>query len=240
MSCRAVRYVSGLALLTLAFMSSPAIAVTISPILVELTPQKKVASIRVLNDSDESMTFQAETLSWQQTGGEDRYAQTQDLLVAPPIAQIAPGASQIFRVTLRKSAPLDAERAYRLVLEDITTQTSGLQGTVKLRFRHNLPLFATPSQSPVVNSTWRPCIAPADKACIELENKGNRHVRLSGVAIEGPGWRKDIPGGSTVLAGASRQWMFDLKAGQLAASRVIVTSGVGEIEKAVLLPAPTP
>ena len=240
MSSCAVRYVSGVALLTLVCVSSPAIAVTISPILVELTPQKKVASIRVLNDSGESMTFQAETLSWQQMGGEDRYAQTQDLLVAPPIAQIAPGASQIFRVTLRKSAPSNAERAYRLVLEDITAETSGQKGTVKLRFRHNLPLFATPSQSAVVNTTWRRCIAPADRACVELENNGNRHVRLSGVGIEGPGWRKDIPGGATVLAGASRQWMFDLSTGQLAASRVIVTSGVGDIEKAVLLPAPTP
>lgn len=240
MSCCAVRYVCGLVLLALGCMCLPATAVTISPIMVELTPQKKVASIRVLNDSDELMTFQAETLSWQQTGGEDRYLQTQELLVAPPIAQIEPRASQIFRVTLRNSAPFGAERAYRLVFEDITTDISGQQGMVKLRFRHNLPLFVTPSQSAVANSLWRHCIAPLNMACIELENQGNRYVRLSGMAIEGPGWRKDIPGGSTVLAGATRQWMFDLKAGQVAASRVIVTSSVGNTEKAVLLPAPTP
>lgn len=240
MSCCAVRYVSGLVLLALGCMCLPAAAVSISPILVELTVQKKVASIRVLNDSDESMMFQAETLSWQQTKGEDRYLQTQELLVAPPIAQIAPGESQIFRVTLRNSAPFGVERAYRLVFEDITTDISGQKGMVKLRFRHNLPLFVTPSQPAVASSVWRHCTAPLNMACIELENQGNRYVRLSGMVIEGPGWRKDVPGGSTVLAGASRQWMFDLKAGQLAASHVIVTSSVGESEQAVLLPVSTP
>ena len=235
------RRIAGLLLAALPFLASlPAAAVTISPIMVELSPQKKVATIRLLNDSAEVMTFQAETLSWQQTGNEDRYAPTQELLVAPTIARIAPGATQIFRVTLRGQASAEAERAYRLVLEDVTAETSPQVGVVKFRFRHNLPLFATPRQMAVVNSQWRRCAAPADKACVQLENRGNRRVRLSGVAVEGPGWRKDIEGGTTVLAGASRQWLFDLKAGQPTALRVIATSDIGEILQAVDLPGSAP
>ena len=235
------RRVAGLLLAALPLLSSlQAAAVTISPIMVELSPQKKVASIRLLNDSTEAMTFQAETLSWQQTGNEDRYAQTQELLVAPTIVRIAPGATQIFRVTLRGPASTEAERAYRLVLEDVTAETSPQAGVVKFRFRHNLPLFATPRQPAVVSSQWRRCAAPADKACVQLENRGNRRVRLSGVAVEGPGWRQEIEGGTTVLAGASRQWLFDLKAGQPAALRVIATSDIGELLPAVDLPRPVP
>ncbi len=226
--------------LLLSFASVPASAVNISPIMVELSPQKRVASIRVLNDSTEAMTFQAETLSWQQTAGEDRYAPTQELLVAPTIAQIAPGASQIFRVTLRKPPSVEMERAYRLVLEDVTAETTKQPGVVKFRFSHNIPLFATPGQLAVVNPQWHRCAAPADKACVELENRGNRRVRMSSLTIEGLGWRRDIEGGTTVLAGASRQWMFDLKAGQPGAIRVIATTGVGDILKAVELPGPAP
>ena len=218
----------------------PAAALTIAPIMVELSPDKKVASIRVLNDSTEAMTFQAETLSWNQIAGVDQYAQTQELLVAPAIFQIAPGTTQILRVTLRKSAATDVELAYRLILEDVTAESSPQLGTVNMRFRHNLPLFATPRQPPVVNSQWRRCAAPANKACIELNNQGNRRVRLTGIAVEGPNWRTDIPGGATVLAGAWRQWLFDLNAGQPAALRVIASSGVGDVPTAVELPGPIP
>ena len=214
----------------------PAAAVTISPIMVELSPEKKVASIRLLNDSADAMTFQAETLAWLQVGGADRYAETQELLVAPTIAQIAPGASQVFRVTLRKPLRMDTERAYRLVLEDVTAETALVAGEVKLRFRHNLPLFVTTGQPAVVNSQWRRCTAPPNQACIELENQGNRRVYLSGVAVEGLGWRRELPGGATVLAGASHQWLFDQATGQPAALRVIATSGIGNVLKAVELP----
>ena len=165
-------------------------------------------SIRVLNDSNEAMTFQAETLSWQQVTGADQYAQTQDLLAAPAILQIAPGAGQILRVTLRKPPVTDVKLAHRLILEDVTAESSLQPDTVKLRFRHNLPLFAAPHQPPLVNSQRRRCAAPANKACIELNNQGNRRVRLTGVAVEGPNWRKDIRGGATVLAGSSRHWFF--------------------------------
>ena len=216
----------------------PAAALTIAPLMVELSPEKKVMSIRVLNDSNDAMTFQAETLSWQQVAGADQYAQTQELLVAPAIFQIAPGASQILRVTLRKPPAIDVELAYRLILEDVTAESSLEPGTVKLRFRHNLPLFAAPHQPPLVKSQWRRCAAPANKACIELNNQGNRRVRLTGVAVEGPNWRKDIGGGATVLAGSSRQWFFDLESGQSAVLRVIPTSDSGDILKAVTLPGP--
>ena len=208
--------------------------------MVELSPEKRIASIQLYNDSAVAMVFQTEALSWQQTGGEDSYGQTQDLLVAPAIARIAPGATQIFRVTLRRAATVEVERAYRLLFEDITEVQSPQARTVTFRFRHNLPLFATPRQPAVVNSQWLRCTAPAGRACVRLQNQGNRRVRLSGVAVEGQGWRKEIKGGTTVLAGASRQWLFDLKADQPTALRVIPTSGIGEVLPAVDLPGLVP
>lgn len=232
-------YLSGVmlpALLTSAV--GPAAAVTIAPIMVELSPQKRIASIRLLNDSAEAMTFQAETLAWRQVAGADHYAPTQELLVAPTVVKIAPGASQIFRVTLRRPAVNDVELAYRLILEDVTADLPNQPGTVKLRFRHNLPLFVTPRQLAAGNSQWRRCSAPANQTCIQLDNLGNRHVRLSGVAVEGSDWRQELPGSATVLAGASRQWVFGLAAGQSAALRVIATSSAGDILTAVELPGP--
>ena len=48
------------------------------------------------------MSFQTETLTWSQPDGANHYEPTEDLLVAPPIAEIPPHSSQIFRITLRK------------------------------------------------------------------------------------------------------------------------------------------
>ena len=78
------------------------------------------------------------------------------------------------------------------------------------------------------------------RACVQLDNQGNRRVRLSGVLIEGSGWRKVIQGGATVLAGASRQWLFDARANQPEPLRVIATSGAGDVLPAVDLSGSPP
>jgi fimbrial chaperone protein len=239
MNIHMVRYAGSLVLPAILFAGPCAAAVTISPVMVELSPQKRVVSIHVHNDSAQATTFQADTLAWQQVEGEDRYTDTQELLVVPPMAEIAPGADQIFRVTLRKPASTGVERAYRLVLEDVTEETFVQPGVVKFRFRHNLPLFATPRGSIFVNSRWSRCAAPAGKACVRLDNAGNRRIRLSGLTVDGQGWRQEIKGGATVLAGAWRQWLFDMTAEKAMTLRVTANSEDGEALKAVELTGPT-
>ena len=232
-----VRHAARVGLPTLlVLVGTSATATTISPVIVELSPQKSVASIRLLNDSAEAMTFQVETLSWQQRGGEDQYEPTQELLVAPAIAQIAPGASQIFRVTLRTPSITPAERAYRLVLEDISAGTNAQPGMVRLRFRHNLPLFVTPRNQSVASSQWSACAAPAGKYCIQLQNNGDRRLRLSAVAVQGPDGHVAVAEGATVLAGTTRRWLFDRNQGQPSALSITATADTGETLEAVELP----
>ncbi|MGE5471269.1 MAG: molecular chaperone [Bacteroidota bacterium] len=215
-------------------------AVTISPVMLELSPLKRVASVRVHNDSDEAMIFQADTLAWQQVDGEDRYTETQELLVAPPMAEIAPGASQIFRVTLRQPATTGHERSYRLLLEDVTEETATGPGAVKFRFRHNLPLFVSPPGTNRSDPRWSRCAAPAGKACVRLDNEGNRHLRLTTLKVEGEGWSQEIKGGGTVLAGAWRQWLVEPGSARALPLRVMTAAGNGEALQAFELAGPTP
>lgn len=220
----------------LSLTAPAAIAVTIAPVMVELSAQKSVVSVRVLNDSTAAMTFQAQTLLWQQPEGEDQYSPTPDLLVAPAIAVIAPGASQIFRVTLRRPTSAVSERAYRLILEDVSIETTPQPGVVNLRFRHNLPLFVLPRNKPFSSAKWSRCAAPANKTCIRIDNQGNSRVRLSNISVEGQDWHKSLGGGVTVLAGAWRQWLFELQSSQSTGLRIIATSDTGQILKPVELP----
>src|ERR1700682_2620746 len=99
-------------------------ALTISPVLVELSPDRRITSITLSNPADHPVSFQTQTLAWSQSDGTDVYTESDELIVVPPIAEIGAGESQIFRVTFR-ATPAPQERAYRLIFEDVTEIVSG-------------------------------------------------------------------------------------------------------------------
>jgi fimbrial chaperone protein len=184
-------------------------AVTISPVMVELTPAHRVAAITVSNDSDLPLILQTETLAWTQPNGEDLNEETEDLLVVPPIAEIKPGGSQIFRVTLRRPTSAAAERAYRLVLDDVSeikkeTEEIG----VTFSFSHRLPVFVAGTGKIGPKPRLGACSPAAASGCVRLDNEGDRFFQVRRLTVEGGDWRKELGGGTRVLAGGWRQWTF--------------------------------
>jgi fimbrial chaperone protein len=189
-------------------------AVTIAPVLVELSPARKIVSVTVTNSSDSAVNFQADVLAWTQPDGQDRFVETDDLMVVPPIANIAAGASQIFRITSR-TPPSPREQAYRLILEDVTPETAGAanSATVNIRVRHSLPVFVSPEGKPGTTVRVAECAAAAaGKGCVRLYNDGSRYVTAKALAIDAAGWHKEVPLATRLLAGAWRDWSFDLPA----------------------------
>lgn len=191
--------------------ANTASALGISPVLVELSPQSRVASVTLTNPSAQAKTFQAQTLSWHQQDAADQYEESGELLVSPSIAQIGAGQAQVFRVMLRGAAPTQTEKAYRLILEDITDESERPkgEGMVYMLLRFNLPLFAAPSATARAVPRWSQCAAAAGQGCVRLDNDGNRRIRLSALNVQGQGLHKEIPGGVTVLAGAWHEWTFE-------------------------------
>lgn len=185
----------------------------ISPVLVELGSARRVVSVVVSNPTASPTTFQTQLLSWRQDDGADHYAESEDLIVTPAIAQIAPGSTQVFRVALRGGPPMPLERSYRLIIEDIS-ELSPTQGgsAVSLRFRFSLPVMVAPAVPAGALARWSLCPAPAGKGCVRLDNEGNRRLRLSTLSLEGPGgWQQHVKGAAgTVLAGAWKQWTYEL------------------------------
>lgn len=190
-------------------------AVVIAPVVVEISPTRRVASITVSNSDDKAISFQSQVLSWKQVDGVERYEQTDQLIVVPPIAEIAAGGSQVFRVTTRLP-PGPQEVAFRLILEDVTQVVAPAAATdamqVVLRVNHSLPVFfaaaSTPSAAPRVSACGA---APrSGRGCIRIENTGNRHVVVKSLALASGDWHLDLPASTRVLASAWKQWEFDL------------------------------
>lgn len=212
-------------------------AVTISPVLVELSASQRVASVTLSNPSDQAISFQAETLTWNQLDGTDHYEPTEELMVTPPIAEIPPQSSQIFRVTLRRPLADNTEKAYRLILEDVSEELSTQPGVIAIRFKHNLPVFVAPAGEMKDSLRWSQCAAAMGKGCVHLDNEGNRRIRILELTVAGKGGQQTVQGG-TVLAGAWKQWHFDLLSGQGQPITIIAKTDQGELSADLSMPMP--
>jgi fimbrial chaperone protein len=203
-------------------------AQTISPVIVELSSARKVVSITVTNSSEAAVNFQTATLSWSQPDGHDHYEETNDLIVVPPIAEIGPGSSQIFRVTTRKP-PGPHEQAYRLILEDITEPVAPAANTATVNFhvRHSLPVFVAGPGQPRIEARVGLCVAPPGKGCARLDNVGARYLTAKSLTIEAGTWKKDVPLGTRVLAGAWREWVFDVPANTAGPLQIRIDTSAG-------------
>jgi fimbrial chaperone protein len=212
-------------------------AVTISPVLIELSTARRIVSVTISNPSEQAMSFQAETLAWSQPDGANHYEPTEDLLVAPPIAEIPPQASQIFRITLRRPLSGTVEQAYRLVLEDVSEELAPQPGVVAIRFKHNLPVYVIPPGETKAEPRWSRCATAAGKGCVQLDNDGSRRLRVSELTVAGQGWQQKIQGGA-VLAGAWKQWSFDLASGRSPPDSITAKTEQGEISAGLSAPKP--
>jgi len=220
-------------------LSSAALAVTISPVTVELSRAHPVVTITVTNDADLPLTLQNQVLAWTQVNGEDHLEESTDLLVAPAIARIAPRGTQIFRVTQRRPTVAVAERAYRLVLDDIsaTERQSEVSG-VNFVFSHRLPVFVAGTGTIGPKLHLGECPNSAEAGCVRLHNDGDQFVQVRSLMVNGRNWHANLEAGSRVLAGAWKQWTFESP--PVSAGRLTVTAETSAGRVSFELPNPDP
>ena len=210
-------------------------AVTISPVVVELSPSRRIVTVTFSNPGDQSLRYQTQAVAWTQVDGVDRREPTDDLIVAPPIADIAPGGSQIFRVALRRP-PTGHEQVYRLVFEDVTATTNSTPDStsddvaIKFRVNHDLPVFVAAAGNPQAKLSLGPCPdKPAGTlTCVRLDNSGDRYAQIRSLTLERGAWTKVMPVSTRVLAGAWKQWELELPAETSGPLRVTLESRDGD------------
>jgi fimbrial chaperone protein len=216
----------------------------ISPVLIEFGPKQKVATIRV-TVSDKArgpMRLQAQLLRWHQdVHGAAVTQPTDDLVIAPRIAEIKPGQQQVLRLALRGPVPAETEMAYRLVLEDIADHAPTDMGggaSINLRMAYDLPVLVAPRGPVTAQLRWKECpVAAAPHAkplCVRIVNSGNVHVKIRSLVISGDGWQKplNLKEPDSILAGDEREWS---QAGQMPGPvrSVQVRTATGQVIEAV-------
>lgn len=116
--------------------------IRVAPVLVSLTPERAIGSVRIHNGRASAASFEVEAYTWTQVNGQDQLTPTNALIVAPGVFEIPAGQEQTLRLGVRGADP-NVETAFRILLRELPTER---QSGVALGFalEMSLPIFVTP------------------------------------------------------------------------------------------------
>lgn len=186
-----------------------------------LAADAKATELWIQNQGNSATTMQVRIVRWKQENGHERYTAQQDVVASPPIVTIAAGSKQLIRLIKQASVPAGVEQAYRIIVDEIPQPDVKAEPAIglKLQMRYSIPLFVYGQGIPTIkegahhavvetrNLSWRVTQAGGQPA-LEVQNRGDVHVRLSQVALEQGGQKRTIAEGllGYVLPGSSRSW----------------------------------
>lgn len=185
-----------------------------------LGPETKATELWIQNQGTAPATMQVRIVRWRQEGGEERYQQQADVVASPPIVTIQKGTKQLIRLIKQTQVPAGTEQAYRIIVDEIP-QPNSSQGQmgIKLQMRYSIPLFvygqgittypesANHALVEPRNLSWQ-VIRDNGKPALQVQNKGDVHVRLTEVSGRQGGQTRMIAEGllGYVLPGGTRSW----------------------------------
>jgi fimbrial chaperone protein len=234
----AIRTVAAFAALAFLGLAHPAWAqgITVAPVNVQMGPGQKATVLTVVNQGDRETSFQIRAFAWQlNQAGDDQLAPTDELLASPPLATLAPGATQIVRLVLRAS-PQKREATNRIFFDQLTPP--GDAGRVHVALRLSIPVFAEPTDRLASDVQWR-IVNRDGRLWLVAVNTGSRHETIREMALrtaEGASFKVVVKSPPHILAGGTRRWLIQPN-GPLppagASMRLTARGDSGEIDRQV-------
>lgn len=154
---------------------SAAQAFQVRPVRLDLGNRQPTAQLMVSNPTARPLLIQAEAFDWSQDQDRDQLQPSQDLIVNPPIFELAPGAQQVVRVGLRRAAQDGVERPHRIWLSQVATTPEEGDSGVQMLLRLSLPVFVVGTGTGAPQARWQ---RHAADGVVELNNPGARHLHV--------------------------------------------------------------
>lgn len=178
----------------------------IVPTLGDVPPGKSTATFRITNPGNETLTVQVSAQRWTQENNADVLQDTDELLVVPPLVNIAPGKTQVVRLA-RHGGNNEREASYRIFFQEVpSAPPQGFVG-VQTSLRLSVPLFFAPAEAEG-KMTWTASRLSNGNIRLQADNVGSRFARITHIALRDKDKREvaDLRGPLYVLAGATRYW----------------------------------
>jgi fimbrial chaperone protein len=184
---------------------------TVVPGRIDLGPAAFAGAVTLTNDAETPITVQVQTFAWLGQTLDD-LAATRDVLAAPALVFLQPGAKQVIRVALRGPPPSKSEeRAYRLLITEVPDAAGTGGAGVPFAMRLSLPIFFTPVGARP-QPEWTLGTEPGSTSFyLELANRGTAHIRIRRIVVRAPAAPEPVqvivmP--TYVLAGQAHRWLF--------------------------------
>lgn len=180
-------------------------SLTVLPVNIQLASKQKATTLTVINQGDADTSIQIRVYAWSQHDGSDQLAESKLILISPPLATIAPGATQIVRLLLRRPAE-GREESYRVLLDQIPPPAE--PGVIHVVLRMSIPVFALPSGRALANLQFH-IERAAKQMYLVASNSGPLHESFHDLVLRtdsGLKLKTSVNALEYVLGGATRRW----------------------------------
>jgi fimbrial chaperone protein len=228
---------AGQAVVGLAFFCAAASALAgafaVSPGRATLAAGQQAVALNVKNEGKEPAVLQLETMRWSQHEGRDVYEPTREILATPPLFTLAPGATQIVRIGLRREADAERELAYRVFVQEVPQGAVAVRG-LQVALRLGIPVFVTAARA-APQARWQ-ATRTSEGVRLALANEGAAHLQVIELRAK-LGAREVAHVGmpSYVLPGQRREWHWAAPAGAPGPLRISARTDAGDLEQDVPL-----
>jgi fimbrial chaperone protein len=222
----------------MAAMSGPAAkaqSLAVLPVNVLLLPGQSATSLTVTNHGDKETSIQIRAYGWSQKGDDDQLAPSSEVVVSPPLASIAPGATQVVRLILRQ-APQGREATYRILIDQIPPPAE--PGVVHVVLRLSIPIFAQPLTRATPDVQFH-LEREGEQFFLVGVNDGLHHEAIRDIVLmTGDGRQFKAGSGASpyILSGVTRRWAIATQGSLLQAGealRLTAHADAGAIERQV-------
>jgi fimbrial chaperone protein len=180
-------------------------ALSVLPVNVLFSPGQRAASCTVTNVGTSETAIQIRAYAWSQKDGDDQLTASDAVVVSPPLATIAPGASQVIRLILRQPAQA-REATYRILIDQIPPPAE--PGVVHMVLRLSIPIFAQPAIRSFADVQFH-LERNAGQIYLVGFNAGNLHEAIRDIVLTTSDGRKLKAESNTspyILAGVTQRW----------------------------------
>jgi fimbrial chaperone protein len=208
------------ALIALAGAVAPvqAAAVVLWPVDPKIEDGQKATALWIENKGKDPVSLQVRALGWNQAGGEDRYADQDEVVASPPIASVPAGQRQLVRIIRRTTGTGAPEQSYRLLIDELPPpldagKPAAPTAQLSVQMRYSIPLFTYNGAAPKPDLHAQVELIDG-KRFLVIRNSGQGHARLVDLRTVSGGRRTMVTGGllGYVLAGRTMRWPLPVQA----------------------------
>ena len=214
---------------------------TVTPVRIQISTSRPNAVMQIVNRDDQPVTVQAHVVAWNTDGQNDVYADSNEIMLNPPIAVIPAHQSQLIRLGLRHPTEGTQEQSYRLILEEVPPPARPDFRGIQTLLRLSIPIFAVPKTKISPQITWRAVKTDDSQLRLIAVNQGTAHVQIKSLEVRSGESSDDFLKGTPpayLLPSQQRQWMISAQSARTATQvRITAVTDAGTSHEVIEITA---